>query len=309
MRKLKFIGLGIVILFVVSLFSGTWYTIDQGERGVILRNGAMTGVAEPGFHLKIPFVDAVAKIPVTLQTSYWTCRELKHDNGDLYRDPNCSSIEKNEMLAYSQDQQPAALRVTVSWHAQPGDVVDIYANFSSLENLESRLIARRAPQAIKTVFGHYTAVSAVSERVQLNSEVLKAVEASVEGEPVIIDSVQIENIDYSDAYELSVEARMQAEVEVQKLQQKEKQAEVLARTTVVNAKATADARVAQAKAEADAIRLKGDAEADAIKARALALGTNPLLVELTKAEKWNGTLPTTMLPNGSIPMIGLDKVQ
>jgi hypothetical protein len=37
------------------------------------------------------------------------------------------------------------------------------------------------------------------------------------------------------------------------------------------------------------------------------LATNVNLVELTKAEKWNGQLPTTMLPNSTIPFMEMGK--
>ncbi|MDO5650467.1 MAG: hypothetical protein Q4G11_07665, partial [Gallicola sp.] len=47
----------------------------------------------------------------------------------------------------------------------------------------------------------------------------------------------------------------------------------------------------------------GEAEADAIRMRSDALANNPALIELTKAENWNGVLPTTVLPNGTIPFI------
>jgi hypothetical protein len=36
----------------------------------------------------------------------------------------------------------------------------------------------------------------------------------------------------------------------------------------------------------------------AIKARADALASNANLIALTQAEKWNGQLPTTIVPNG-----------
>ncbi|MGL5410118.1 MAG: prohibitin family protein, partial [Shewanella sp.] len=38
----KIIPLGILLILLISLF-GSWYTVDQGERGVILRNGKIIG--------------------------------------------------------------------------------------------------------------------------------------------------------------------------------------------------------------------------------------------------------------------------
>src|SRR5437870_10322758 len=110
-----------------------------------------------------------------------------------------------------------------------------------------------------------------------------------------LEGVQIENIDFSPEYIKSVEARMQAEVEVQRLRQNLEREKVQAEIVVTKAKAEADATRQRAQAEADATRLRGDAEASAIKARAEALGQNPNLVSLVQAEKWDGKLPQTML--------------
>ena len=96
---------------------------------------------------------------------------------------------------------------------------------------------------------------------------------------------------------------MLAEVEVAKLQQNALREKVQAEITVTQAKAQAESVKAHAAAEADATRMKGEAEAAAIKAKGDALRQNPNLVELIKAERWNGTLPQTMLPNSAVPFI------
>ena len=33
---------------------GSFYTVDEGERGVVIRTGEITGVATPGLHWKLP---------------------------------------------------------------------------------------------------------------------------------------------------------------------------------------------------------------------------------------------------------------
>src|SRR3546814_5313466 len=75
--------------------------------------------------------------------------------------------------------------------------------------------------------------------------------------------------------------------------------------TRTKADAERDAAIARATGEAQAIKLRGDAEAQSIAARGDALRDNPGLVALIQAEKWNGTLPTTMLPSGTVPFLDL----
>ena len=59
------------------------------------------------------------------------------------------------------------------------------------------------------------------------------------------------------------------------------------------------------EAKASNIRITGEAEASAIEARAKALGTNPNLVTLVQAERWNGVLPTTMVPGSAVPFVSV----
>ncbi|WP_375459199.1 SPFH domain-containing protein [uncultured Enterovirga sp.] len=63
-RFLTMIAGAIVILSGLSVLFGTWYTIDQGTRGVILRNGALLGIAQPGLGFKLPLIDTVQKTSV-----------------------------------------------------------------------------------------------------------------------------------------------------------------------------------------------------------------------------------------------------
>jgi len=51
--------------------------------------------------------------------------------------------------------------------------------------------------------------------------------------------------------------------------------------------------------------VRGVAEGDAIKSRGEALKQNAQLIALTQAEKWNGVLPTTMVPGGTVPFLNL----
>lgn len=278
---------GLVGLFALGTLGGSFGTIDQGERGVLLRNGAVAGVKEPGLYFKTPWIDSVIPISTKQLRLYWSCQK-----GEA-----C-------MTGYSQDQQPAELRVAVNYHVLPSQVKDIYSNYGSLQAFADRVIASKAPQEVKTVFGGFTAVSVIQDRAEFNRKVFEAVAKSIDG-PVVIDSVQVENIDFSDAYEASVEARMTAQVEVQRREQELAQKKIEAQITVTNAQALADSNLAVAKAQAEATRIQGEATASALRARGAALAANSDLIDLTKAEKWNGVLPTSMVPGSSVPFLNI----
>jgi len=278
-RRFAVIGGAFIALLVIA--NAGFYTIDQGERGVVLQYGAVVGTAEPGLGFEIPFISKVVKISV-------------QNRSQLYE----------HVSTYSRDQQPADITMSVNYRLPADQVAKIYAEYGGEDGVVHRLIDRRVYEQIKNVFGQFNAVTAIQDRSRLNAQTEAAIRAAVQG-PVIIDSVQIENIDFSKAYEESIENRMLAEVEVQKIQQNAAREKVQAEITVTQAKARADAVRAEAEADATATRLAGEAEADAIRAKGAALRDNPELINLTAAEKWNGQLPTTMVPGSAVPFLGV----
>lgn len=270
-------------IFIILLFSsfGSFYQTDEGERAVVLRNGSLIRVDEPGLSFKIPFVDSVQFISV--------------------RDHSVSQ----DLEAYSFDQQPAKLKVSVTFKVPESAVKSLYSEYGSLENLKERVIDRRTPEAVKNVFGRFTAVRAIQEREKLSLEVFNAVSAVMQGTPLQVVSVQVEEVGFSQAYEQSIEQRMLAQVQIETTRQQKQTAEIKAEIKVVEAKAQADAQREQFQAEADGIKLKGEAEAAAIEARAKALEKNSKLVDLIATEKWDGKLPTTQVPGSTLPFIGV----
>jgi regulator of protease activity HflC (stomatin/prohibitin superfamily) len=264
-------GISIAAVVAAAVLGGSIYTIDQGDRGVILRNGAVIGTAEPGLGFKLPVIDSVKEISVQTQAS-------------IFKD----------VLVYSKDQQTAALLVSVNFRLSPDQVEKIYSEFGGLDGIVSRVLNRQVPEEVKNVFGRFVASVAIQERERLGAEIQAAIIKATAGFPIIVESVQLENIDFSDAYENSIEQRMIAEIEVQKIQQNAEREKVQAEILVI-----------QAKAESDATKLRGDAEAHAINARGKALRDNPSLVELVAAEKWNGVLPTTMVPGSAVPFVNV----
>jgi regulator of protease activity HflC (stomatin/prohibitin superfamily) len=281
-------------LVVLVLLLGSWYTIDQTERGVLLRNGAVVGTAQPGLGFKIPLIDSVQKVSVKTVTYTW-----------------------DKMNSYSFDQQPPDLKISVTLRAAPEKVSDLYARFGALDAAVNQVVSPVVNQQVKVVFGHYTAVKAIQERGNLNTEIKNAIADTLKYDPmIIVEAVQLENIEFSPNYLHSIEQRMLAEVEVQKLQQNAEREKVQAQITVTQATAKANAIRAEAQANADATRLAGEAQAAnikvtgeaqaaAIEARAKALGTNPNLVTLVQAERWNGVLPTTMVPGSTVPFVSI----
>jgi len=288
LRRIAIGGAALIGLIVVL---SSWYTIDEGEVGIVLRNGAVHDVAAAGLHFKMPVIDVV----VTLST-------------------RTEKLHLPDVAAYSQDIQAADMSMSVNYRINVGQAKEIYARLGV--NFADRILIPALLDRTKAVFGRYNAPTIVGERSKLVAEITDSLRNAVTDEGIIVESVQIENIDFSDAFEQAIEQRMQAEVEVTRLRQnleREKvQAEIRrtaaqgqADSTVVQARAEADSSALRAKAEADAIRLRGEAEAAAIRAKGQAMKESPDLIDLIRAERWDGKLPSTMVPGGALPFVNV----
>jgi regulator of protease activity HflC (stomatin/prohibitin superfamily) len=283
MGKIGLVLGAIVALIVVSILGGSFYTVDEGERAIVVSQGKISTIAGPGFHWKKPFLDDAHVISVRTQ-----------------------AVEFAEEPVYTADRQTANVTFSVNYAAVPADseITTLYREYQTLEGFESRALNRQVREQIKNIFGTFSADTAIRERGRLNNEVVKAISNLGEG-LVKIEGVNIENINFSDAVEAAAEQRAQAEMLVQTEKQKNEREKVLAETQVIKAKAEADSQLAIAKARAEGIRLQGEAEASAIKAKSDALQQSPNLVELTKAERWDGKLPTSFVPGSTIPFVNI----
>jgi regulator of protease activity HflC (stomatin/prohibitin superfamily) len=139
-----------VVLFIILvgffLLIKPWYTIEQGERGVLLRFGKMAEISEPGFHGKIPLVDRVKRISVRT---------------------NKLIIEK--LMVYSKDIQAATVLLSVNYAVNSGSVASVYTRFG--EDYETRIVEPQVYTKAKDRFGQYNAVAIVQSRDKLAAEI------------------------------------------------------------------------------------------------------------------------------------------
>src|ERR1700732_1146072 len=125
---------GVAGMVALIILLGSWYTVDQTERGVLLRNGAVIGTAQPGLGFKVPLIDSVEKISVRTSTYTW-----------------------DKMNSYSFDQQPADLKISVTLRASPEKVADLYAKFGRLDAAVNQVVSPVVNQQVKGVVGRHTA--------------------------------------------------------------------------------------------------------------------------------------------------------
>ena len=273
----------VAVLILLLTTGGSMYTVDQGERGVVLHYGEVSKVADPGLHFKWPYIDRVVRIPTRTTT------------GTL-----------KDIFGYSSDQQPAQISLSVTFAINDDGVEALYTQFGKIDKLYDLVVVPIVTQEIKTVFGQFTTIRSVQHREELNNKTRDAIVTALAKYPYLrIESVQIENVDFSDAYEQTIEDRMKAEVEVERYKQNLERERIEAQIAATRAQGQADAQIKAAEAEAKAIELRSKAEAASINTKGEALRQNPEIIRLMQIERWNGILPQTMLPNSAVPMLEL----
>ena len=275
-------GTALVSVVALSLFFSSWYRVDEGERGVVLTTGAFAEVANPGLRFKVPFFQTVRFVSV------------RNEN-----------VRYEKVAAYSYDQQVAELALSVNFQIDPSNVEAIYRQYGSAENAVSRVLTPKVYEQVKNVFGQFTAQRAIQERGRLNADVQKSLQEALAGTGITILTVQVENIDYSDSYEQAVEGAAKAKADIERSKSELLRVEQEAQQKVKQAEAEAEAKKLQADADAYATAAAGKATAEAIRERGAALRDNPQLVDLVAAERWNGQLPTTMVPGSTVPFISV----
>jgi membrane protease subunit HflC len=62
-KKTSSVGIGVILLAAIIAFSGTFYTLEEGEQAVIVQFGRPVGqpVTEAGLHIKIPMIQDVRR--------------------------------------------------------------------------------------------------------------------------------------------------------------------------------------------------------------------------------------------------------
>lgn len=270
------------IIGIIVLWS-SWFITPEGHVDVVKRFGKATHITQPGLNFKLPLVDTNDTIEVRTR----------------------KNVE--EMSAATAEQMPVNAVVSMNWSANPETILDLYKSYGSLEQFEFRVIDPKFRAITKESIAKFTAEETINKRDQVEQRLRDYLTTATQDLPIKISSLNIENIELPKNYLQSIEVKQTeknlADAEVFKLEKQNLEAQ----RAVNTANAEAQSITVKAKAEADAIKLKGEAEAKAIEAKSKALQGNPLIVELTKAQQWNGALPTYSLGEGSNFLLDMRK--
>ena len=291
----------VAVILLIAAGPGSFYTVDAGEKAVVLTFGEISSTADAGLHFKLPFIQTVKKFNVRVQKATFGRGE-----GALANQPVLS--------AYSYDQQIIeSYRLSITWSYDADKIDQVYKYFGTgvSDNIFHTVISPVVQQSTKTILGQYTAVTIVQDRAKLDHSIAQVMEQQLKEYPVKILSIQLEDVNFSKNYESIIEQTAQKKQEVETARNELQKVQIESQKQVAQAEAENKAIKLQADAEAYRITVQAKAEADAIRLKGDALRSNRELVDLTIAEKWDGSVPQTVVASGNgssvVPLLNIGK--
>lgn len=287
--------MGAIALFIlgsiVLTLARSYHPIPAGEVGVVSQFGAIVGTIEEGPQFIAPWRD-VRLVDIKVQRSE-------------FRDGSPDGL--GTIAAASSETQNVFFNVTLNWQVSPNAVEELIRGVGP--DFFNTLIPTRVVNEFKAEVVKFTAVDATRLREEIRVAVKNALDADPELRrfSITIVSLQIDDIAYEPAFELSIEEKQVAtqsalraqEVVAQRdaeARQAEAQARGEANARIERARGEKEARILAAQGEAEALVLEGEAKAVANKAIAASLTTD--LIQFEALKQLDG-VQIAILPSGS----------
>jgi regulator of protease activity HflC (stomatin/prohibitin superfamily) len=170
----------------------------------------------------------------------------------------------------------------------------IFAKYRvQLERIEEGFLKTSIFDAFRVVANSYNADALISNRQEFEIKVRQVLEKQLSPEGFILQQFT-SNLVYPETFKKAIEAKNNAV-----------QSALMAENQVKTAEAQARIKIATAEGNAQALLTNARAEAESNKLRQQTL--TPLLLRQMEIEKWDGSVPNTVLGSNQNLMFGLNK--
>ena len=282
-------AVGAVLLLVAVFAVWPLHSVPTGSRGVITVGGAIRGIENEGYLMLWPWQ----------KLSIFNIRAEE------------ATVENAE--GSTSDTQPVKVSLTVRYSIATDRVSEVYEKYSHDGNLQS-YIQTATQEVFKAVTARYTAPDLIAKRALVSSDINAALSAKVALYGAHIINIDMRNFAFSETYMAAINQKVTQE-----------QLRLVAENKLKTVEAEQKQKVAIAEAEANAVKVTADgqayanlkvatAQAEALKIQNAALAQNKDVLELrrieveqTKAEKWNGALPTAIYGSAPIPFMNVGR--
>ena len=239
------VAVACVAMAVFMILPFSLHTVEPGQVAVVKVLGRAEYVRTPGTYFDFWFTRQYDILDTTVQQ------------------------EQIDTMCYSSDAQTMDVMLVVQFQIRKDKAIEIDNNYNSLDRLTERVRSISEDKA-KTVLSQKSAMNIIETRSTVSPDIEKMIKETVEENYYVdIVAVVITNIDFSDAFEATVEEKMIAEQQQLKAEYEKQKAIIEAEKELEVAKLEAEARIAHAQGDAEAVRLAAQAEANAIKLKSI----------------------------------------
>lgn len=277
------------LIFLITCWP--FYSVPTGSRGVVTQFGAIKGIENEGLAVLPPWQK------ITIFSIRSEAADIKAAEGS------------------TSDTQPVHVNMTVRYSIALDKVGEVFEKYSHDGDLSSYVQTATA-EIFKAVTAHYTAPDLIAKRPQVSQDIFNALQAKLAKYGAQVINIDMTNFAFSESYMTAIndkvtqeQKRLAAENKLKTVEAEQKQKVAVAEADASAVRATADGQayktVTEARAEAQAVQVQGEAKAKAMQVQAEALSRNAVLVELTKAEKWDGKLPVNVYAGAPMPFMSV----
>lgn len=268
--------IGVVAAITLVIVGVSITIVPTGYVGVRTINGQISDKpVKQGFNWNTPLIGSIHLI---------NCKQQEKDFGSLKIWAETS--ERTEV--YFEN-------VVVDYQIEGEYAAWIWAN---VEEWDTNLLKQTSVESgIKSAAKGFSDID-VTDRSKIESSakesIQKALNEKYKNQIVTVVSVNIGNINFSDAYNDAIEKKAQAKLAAET-------AEYESKRKTVEAEAEAEQKRIVAQGKADAMLIEAEAEAEAN--REISDSLTDKIIELRKIEKWDGVMPKV---TGSSAIIQMD---
>jgi len=219
---LKLVLGGFIAIVLIVFVWNSFGIVKAGQIGVRTTFGKVVGLVDPGFVLRIPFVQKV--VLVDLQTQK--------------EQVNASSA--------SNDLQTVETVIALNYNLSSDTVIDLFTKLGS--DYKVRIIDPAVQESVKAVTAQYTAEQLITKREEVTDKIRISLKDKLAVNYINVTSVSIINFDFSKTFNDAIEAKVTAE-----------QNALTAKNTLEQKKFEAEQRIVTARAEAEAIKIQASA--------------------------------------------------
>jgi regulator of protease activity HflC (stomatin/prohibitin superfamily) len=203
-----------IVIILIGLLSSSFKQIDAGKVGVkSLYGNVQPDVLVSGLHVVNPLLDITI---FDAQTQNYTMSAI-HDEGDKEGD--------DAIRVLSNDGLEVVIDLTVLYRVLPNDAPKILKSIG--ENYTDKIVRPVTRTRIRDNAVYYDAVALYSsKRAEFQQRIFKSIEADFKSRGLVLEQLLIRNINLPASVKTTIESKINAEQEAQKMQfvlQKEKQ--------------------------------------------------------------------------------------